>query len=338
MPGGGLPSGNGGARGAPDHSADNMDGPMRPIRNALLWASHNHWLAERVPRYRFARAAVQRFMPGEQLDDALAAAREFEDAHIGAVISNLGENVTDAAEADAVARHYLDALDRIAVERLDVHVSVKLTQLGLDFDPARAESHVRDIARRAAQHHTVVWVDMESSAYVDTTLSLFRAVLRDQRNVGVCLQAYLRRTPQDLDALLEHTGAIRLVKGAYDEPPAIAFPRKRDVDAAYLRLAMRLLRGARAHPDTPLPAIATHDTAMLEQIARTAGTAGSGPDRYEVHMLYGIRTREQERLARAGHGVRCLISYGAAWFPWYVRRLAERPANIGFVIRSMAAR
>lgn len=311
---------------------------MRPIRNALLWASRNPWLARRFPRYRFARAAVQRFMPGEELTDALQAARSFEDAHIGAVITHLGENIADASEADAVATHYIEALDRIAGERLDVHVSVKLTQLGLDFDPALTESHVRAIAAHAAKLGNVVWVDMESSAYVDRTLDVFRAVLREHRNIGLCLQAYLRRTPEDLDALLEHTSAIRLVKGAYDEPPELAFPRKRDVDAAYLRLAVRMLRASRTHSDTPLPALATHDTDLLDQIVRTAATAGAGADRYEIHMLYGIRTREQERLARAGHGVRCLISYGDAWFPWYVRRLAERPANIGFVIRSMAVR
>lgn len=311
---------------------------MRPIRNTLLWASRNPWLAERFPRYRFARAAVQRFMPGERLTDALAAAREFEDAHIGAVITHLGENITRASEADAVAQHYVDALDLIAAERIDTHVSVKLTQLGLDFDTDLAESHVRTIAKHAATHHNVVWVDMESSPYVDRTLALFRAVLRDHRNIGICLQAYLRRTPQDVETLLEHTAAIRLVKGAYDEPPAVAFPRKRDVDAAFLRMSMRLLRASRTHTDTPLPALATHDTTLLEQITRPAGTGGAGPDRYEIHMLYGIRTREQQRLARAGHGVRCLISYGDAWFPWYVRRLAERPANMMFVLRSMAAR
>lgn len=311
---------------------------MRPIRNALLWASRNPWLAERFPRYRFARAAVQRFMPGERLEDALAATRSFEGAHIGTVITRLGENIEDAAEAGAVARHYDEALTRIAAERLDTQISVKLTQLGLDIDPGLAESHVRDLAKLAATHGNVVWIDMESSPYVDRTLALFRSVLRDHRNVGVCLQAYLRRTPEDVDTLLEHTGAIRLVKGAYDEPPSIAWPRKRDVDASYLRLAVRILRGSRAHPDAPVPALGSHDIPLLEQIANTAHTAGVERDGYEVQMLYGIRAAEQRRLARAGHAVRCLISYGAAWFPWYVRRLAERPANIGFVIRSMAAR
>lgn len=311
---------------------------MRPIRNALLWASRNPWLAERVPRYRFAKSAVRRFMPGESLEDALEAARSFEPDRIDTVITCLGENISTRAEADAVAAHYLDALERIAASRLDTHVSVKLTQLGLDIDPELTERHVRDIARRAAHHHNVVWIDMESSAYVDRTLALFHAVLDDHPNVGVCLQAYLRRTPEDTDRILERTAAIRLVKGAYDEPPDVAFPRKRDVDEAYLRLAMRILRATKAHPERPAPAIATHDLAVLGQIAQTAHTAGVSRDAWEIHMLYGIRAGEQARLAADGHGVRCLISYGEAWFPWYVRRLAERPANIGFVIRSMAMR
>jgi proline dehydrogenase len=311
---------------------------MRPLRNALLWASHNTWLAERVPRYRFARAAVRRFMPGEDLDSALLATREIQTDHMGTVLTRLGENVTDAAAASDVAAHYLNGLDRVAREKLDAQISVKLTQLGLDIDPAMAETHVRSIAARAAAVDNVVWVDMESSAYVDRTLTLFRSVLADHRNIGLCLQSYLRRTPEDLDALLPHTAAIRLVKGAYDEPAAIAYPRKRDVDAAFLRLAVRLVRAARNRTDTPVPAIATHDLKLLDQIVGTAGTAGVGRDEYEVHMLYGIRAREQARLSAEGHGVRVLISYGEAWFPWYVRRLAERPANIGFVIRSLAMR
>jgi len=311
---------------------------MRPLRNALLWASHNSWLAERVPRYRFARLAVRRFMPGEDLESALRATRELQENQMGTVLTKLGENVTDGAAANDVATHYLDALDCVARDRLNAQVSVKLTQLGLDIDDAMAETYVRSIATRAAGYDNMVWIDMESSAYVDRTLALFRSVLADHRNIGLCLQSYLRRTPQDLDSLLPHTAAIRLVKGAYDEPPSMAYPRKRDVDAAYLRLAVRLLRGARNRADTPPPALATHDVGLLDQIVRTATTAGVGRDVYEVHMLYGIRAREQARLAAGGHGVRVLISYGEAWFPWYVRRLAERPANIGFMLRSLAAR
>jgi proline dehydrogenase len=218
------------------------------------------------------------------------------------------------------------------------HVSVKLTPLGLDFDPDLAEAHVRAIAARAASLGNVIWVDMESSAYVDRTLALFRSVQADHPNMGVCLQAYLRRTPTDVAALLPYTAAIRLVKGAYDEPPTLAFPRKRDVDHAFLNLAVRILRGTAAHPDLPAPALATHDTDLLARIVQTANTSNVSRDAYEIHMLYGIRTAEQKRLAAAGHGVRCLISYGDAWFPWYVRRLAERPANIAFVLKSMAVR
>ncbi len=310
---------------------------MRPLRTALLWASRNEWLAERVPRFRFARAAVRRFIPGEDLADALSAAGEFDDKHMSSVLTHLGENVNDAAATEAVVRHYMDALDKIGAHRLDTHISIKLTQLGLDIDPDLAERNVRRIVERAAAHNAVVWIDMESSDYVEGTLALFHSVLADHRNVGICLQAYLRRTPADLDALLPKTAAIRLVKGAYMEPASIALPHKRDVDAAFLRLSVKLLRAAREHTDAPSPGLASHDIKLLEQIVRTSGTAGVAKDLYEIQMLYGIRAREQEQMAREGHRVRVLISYGEAWFPWYVRRLAERPANLVFVVKSLAS-
>jgi proline dehydrogenase len=309
---------------------------MRPLRKALLVASRSRWLADRVPRYPFARRAVRRFMPGEKVDDAVAAARKFTSDGISTVLTHLGENVVERSAANAVEQHYEKVLERVCRESLDAHISVKLTQLGLDIDPALAEQNVRRLVELAAQNRNTVWIDIEQSSYTDRTIALFRAVATDHPNVGLCLQAYLRRTNTDLEALLPLTAAIRLVKGAYDEPPTIAFPKKRDVDANYLRLAVRLVRGARAHEDRPVPGLGTHDLSLLQQIISSAETGGVRRDEYEIQMLYGIRSREQVRMARDGHKVRVLISYGEAWFPWYVRRLAERPANIGFVIRSLA--
>lgn len=310
---------------------------MRPLRSALLWASRNPWLASRVPRSSFARRAVKRFMPGETLDAAVAAAHRFAEDGRGAVFALLGENVEDPAAADRVATHYIATLDRLAAERLDSPISVKPTQLGLDIDDDLATRHVQRIAEHAARLGTTVWIDMESSAYLDRTLALFEAVRSRHANTGICLQAYLRRTPADLDAVLERTSAVRLVKGAYQEPPELALTRRRDIDGAYLRLAVRLLRRAAERGDAHSPALATHDVRLLEQVVRTAETAGVGRDAWEVHMLYGIRERDQRRLAQEGHRVRVHISYGEAWYPWYVRRLAERPANVMFVVRSMAA-
>jgi proline dehydrogenase len=311
---------------------------MRPVRHALLWASRNAWLADRLPRYRFAQAAVRRFMPGEDLEDAIAAARSFQGAGIGTILTRLGENLTDLEGAVEVADHYVGALDRVAAERLDAWISVKPTQLGLDQGMAPARENLLRIVRHAAGAGNIVWIDMESSPYVDRTIELFRAALREHASVGLCLQAYLHRTPDDLASLLEETAAIRLVKGAYDEPAGIAYARKADVDAAFERLALDTLRAAKAGRPGPPPAIATHDLGLIERITARAAAEGIDRTAFEVQMLYGIRTAEQRRLAADGYRVRVLISYGPAWFPWYLRRLAERPANIGFMLRSMAAR
>jgi proline dehydrogenase len=311
---------------------------MALMRNALLWASRNPWLAQNFPKYSFARAAVRRFMPGTTADAALDAAATLEPRGIGAVFTRLGENLTDLKSADAVVEHYLDVYDRIAERGLNAQVSIKLTQLGLDISEDDAIRNLIALAARAEQHANVLWVDIEDSSYVDRTLAAFRALLAEHRNVGLCLQSYLRRTADDLEALLEHTAAIRLVKGAYSEPPEIAFPDKRDVDESYFRLACRMVDAASRFTDSPSPVMGTHDVKLIERIATHADGNGIPRDAWQVHMLYGIRTAEQLRLAEAGRPVRVLISYGEEWFPWYVRRLAERPANIWFVVKSMVAR
>lgn len=305
------------------------------LRPLLLWASENTWLRERMPRLPFVRRAVRRFMPGEDAASAFAAAAEIQGQRMGCVLTLLGENVRTPADTEAVVRHYRETIREIQTRGLDAEVSVKLTHLGLDLDPALAEANLGTIAAAAAAAGQEVGVDMEGSAFTDRTLTLYRRVRAVHPNVGLCLQAYLRRTAVDLDTLLPLHPTIRLVKGAYAEPAAIAFAAKSDVDAEFARLAQRLLsaRGA----DGPRVILGTHDRRLIAEIIAWASAQGIPPGAYEFHLLYGIGRDEQQRLAAAGHRVCILISYGAAWFPWYMRRLAERPANLWFVVKSLFA-
>jgi proline dehydrogenase len=306
------------------------------MRAALLWASTNPWLANRLPRHAFARRAVKRFMPGETLEEALAAARHLRAEGIPTILTQLGENVADAAAVRGVAEHYAHALRRIADEGLDCYLSVKPTHLGLDLDASLSAELLGELADTAAAHRNVLWLDMESSAYTDATIELYRALHAAHANTGLCLQANMRRTAQDLAALLPATPIVRLVKGAYAEPPERAFDVKADVDAAYFAHAETLLRNARSAGQ--IIGIATHDLPLIRRIAATAEALGRTRDSFELQMLYGIRSRDQLRLAAEGFRVRVLISYGEYWFPWYMRRLAERPANVWFVARSLVAR
>ncbi len=306
---------------------------MSLTRRLLLRASRSARLATELRRRAFFRRAVRRFMPGEDLGAALAAAAELGGAGLGSVLTELGEQVTTHAEAGGVHEHYVDVLDRIRAAALPIQLSVKLTHLGLDIDRDACARHVGTLAARAAAAGSFLWIDMEESRYVDATLDLYARVRAQHEKVGVCLQAYLRRTAADLDRLLPLAPAIRLVKGAYSEPPSLAFPRKRDVDATYCALAERLLEGA-AHGQA-LPVFGTHDLRLLARIRERAAGAGVPRDGYEIHMLYGIKAGDQRALAAEGCAVRVLISYGTAWFPWYMRRLAERPANMWFVLRNL---
>jgi proline dehydrogenase len=314
---------------APRHGAT-----IRRVRRILLWAARNRRLREWVPRLWFARRAVRRFMPGEQLDDALDAAERLQQKGIGALFTHLGENLSEAAEADAVAAHYLDALEQICARGIDGEVSVKLTQLGLDLDAAMARRHLAALAARARELHAgVVWIDMEGSDYTEATVALYEELLPEHPNLGICLQAYLRRTAADVRRLLPLAPHIRMVKGAYDEPASIAYRSRAEVDAAYLAQCIVILTDGREHPGRL--GLGTHDVRLIEQVAATADAAGIPRERYEVEMLYGIRVNEQERLVAAGLPARTLIAYGEFWYPWYVRRLAERPANVAFVLRQM---
>jgi len=303
------------------------------MRRVFLWAARNHWLKERLPRLRFMRRAVRRFMPGERLEDALAAALPLEAAGIGTMYTRLGENLENLAAADEVADHYIQAMDAIVAAGITGELSVKPTQLGLDHDAGVCLAHLVRIAEHAAAAGSYLWIDMEGSGYVDATIELYEKLRATQPRTGICLQAYLRRTAADFERLRPLDPAIRLVKGAYDEPESFAYRGRSSVDSNYVGLAVRFLLDGR---DRPIRlGLGTHDVALIEQIAEQVGAAGIGRDRFEVEMLYGIRTDQQFRLARAGYRVQALIAYGEHWYPWYMRRLAERPANIWFALRQM---
>lgn len=303
------------------------------MRGALLWASRNNWLRERASRYKFVRRSVSRFMPGEQIADALTAARSLEEQGLRTVLTHLGENVSTEAEAESVARHYMDVLKQLRAAGLHSELSVKLTHLGLDLGHDLCKAKIEEIIQSAGES-SYVWIDMEASPYVGATLELYRNLRRSHPNVGVCLQAYLYRTAKDMASLLPLGPGIRLVKGAYLESPRAAFPRKEDVDKNFFDLARKLL-SQEARDAGVRTVIATHDLNLIHRIEALARSENLTGADFQFHMLYGIQRAEQLRLAQNGWQSGVLISYGTFWFPWYMRRLAERPANVGFVIRSL---
>ena len=306
---------------------------MSVARNILISAAQSRWLRDHAPRWGFVRRASKRFLPGERAEDALAAARELAALGISVMPSRVGENITVAAEAEAVAEHYVGVLAAMRAANLPASISVKPTQLGLDLD---AELCYRNLAciLESSDKSGIIWIDMESSAYTDRTLELFRRARTAYSNVGVCLQAYLRRTPSDLASLLPLGPAIRLVKGAYGEPAKVAYPAKSDVDNAFFSLTQKMF-SPQALASITRPAIATHDAQMIARTIDLAKSRSVSQKCYEFQMLYGIQRDAQKQLARDGFQVSVLISYGTYWFPWYMRRLAERPANVWFVLRNM---
>lgn len=304
------------------------------MRTLLLWMARNPWLRRRVPQLPFVRRAVRRFMPGEDVASALEQAEGFHREGIGTLFTRLGENITRIEEGDATAEHYLGLLDEIARRGIGGEISVKLTQLGLDVDEDRTFQHMSRLADRAAQDGGVVWIDMEDSSYTERTIALYERVKAVHSNSGICLQAYLRRTAADVRRLLPLEPSIRLVKGAYNEPALVAYRAKREVDANYLAVAVSML-DARAAGRRIRIGAGTHDVQLIEQLAVHAEALGLTRRDFEVQMLYGIRLDEQRRLSSLGYDVRDLIAYGDFWYPWYMRRLAERPANVLFALRQI---
>ena len=307
---------------------------MSVMRNVLLAGSESHWLRHQAPRLKFVKKAVMRFMPGERAEDALDAAASLRQLGIASVLTHLGENISDPSEAARVRQHYLDVLAKIKLTGLDCQISVKLTQLGIDVDEGQCRASLRALAEQAAALGAFVWIDMEQHGYVDRTLALYRQVLGEFPNVGVCLQSYLYRTPADVASLVPLGGGIRLVKGAYKETGDVAYPKKSDVDASFLTLAKQMIAPA-ARAAGLRAVFGTHDLRIIRAIQDHAEGSGVPRDAYEFDLLYGIQREEQARLARDRYRVRVLISYGDYWFPWYMRRLAERPANVLFVAKSI---
>ena len=274
---------------------------------------------------RFAR----RFIAGERVGDALAAARALAERGIGCTLNHLGEAVAAAPAARAAADDYVNVVEDAREAGLACQISVKLTQLGLGVDPDACEANLRRVLA-AASDGRFVRIDMEQSRWVEPTLDLFERVWRDgHRNVGVVLQAYLYRTADDLARVNALGARVRLCKGAYQEPPSVAWPRKADVNASFVRLMQSLLE------DGVDPAFATHDPEMIAATRARARDLGLGPERFEFQMLFGVRRDLQARLVDQGHRVRVYVPFGSEWFPYFMRRLGERPANVLFVLRSL---
>ncbi len=307
---------------------------MSLMRKALLAGSTNAWLRDRATKAAFVRRAVSAFMPGETIDDALRAAQEQKREGINTILTRLGENITRADEAEEVTQHYFEVLDKVAAAGLDAHVSVKPTQLGLDQDPALCRRNLDRLIERTEQRNNFLWIDMEGSPYVDPTIELYRYGRAKSPKIGIAIQAYLFRTEKDVESLIPIGSAIRIVKGAYLEPPEVAYPRKADVDENFFKLCVRLLQPDAIQAGCLLH-IATHDISLVERLAAWIKANNVPASAYEFAMLYGIQPGQQRRLAKEGKRLRVLISYGEYWFPWYMRRLAERPANVWFVAKNL---
>jgi len=298
------------------------------IRAGLLWLSEQPRIFKFVRANGLARKFAARFVAGETVESGVAALKQLNAAGITASLDLLGEAVHNAAEARAARDTYLHTLDRIKAAGAAANISVKLTQMGLDIDAASCVDNLRAIIAAAQADGSFVRIDMEQSDYTERTLQLFRQTFHPQfgKAVGVVLQSYLRRTEQDVEQMIALGARVRLCKGAYKEPEAVAFPRKRDVDANYVRCMERLLlRGN-------YPAIATHDVRILEHAKAFARDKGVAPARFEFQMLYGVRRDLQLALKRQGYNVRVYVPFGTQWYPYLMRRLAERPANVAFLL------
>jgi proline dehydrogenase len=302
------------------------------LRSALLKLSENKKFGTWVTSNRTTRRMARRFVAGETLEEAIAAARWCNDAGMMASLDYLGENVSTTSDAQRSRDAYLEIFESIAQERLQANVSCKLTQLGLDINTEFCAGLLLSIVERAAGFDNFLRVDMEGSAYTQCTLDLVKRVRARNPAVGTVIQAYLYRSETDIADLLTYGCRIRLCKGAYKEPEGVAFPRKADVDANFVRLMQILLSSGFYH------AIATHDPRMIVETIRHAAARGISKDDFEFQMLYGVRTDLQRRLVKDGYRVRIYIPFGSDWFPYFMRRLAERPANLGFLIRNFFRR
>ncbi len=299
------------------------------LRSILLYLSEKQTPKKILTGHALGRRMAARFIAGEELEDALKVVRRLNAEGFMVTLDLLGESVQEAAEAEAACQAYVHILDRLAMEGLNSHVSVKLTQLGLAIDEGLACRHLNSICECAAKHHNFVRVDMEGSAFTEATLRVFRTVNAPRHVAGIVIQSYLYRSDQDVEELLKCGARIRLVKGAYDEPREIAYPRKRDVDRSFARLMEMMLSSGIYH------AIATHDERLIAAAQDYARAHDISPDNYEFQLLYGIRRHLQRDLLRQGARVRLYVPYGRQWYAYFMRRLAERPANLLFLLRNL---
>ena len=304
---------------------------MQLLRSSLLWASQNRAIERLVRSSSAMRPVVSRFMPGETIEDLMPAIIGLRAEQTPSIITYLGENVDSDAAADHTVAEYERLISALSAAKENAHVSIKLTQFGWDIDRARALDRVRSVAGMASAAGSVFAIDMESSAYVDSTLDAYESILRDFPDTTLCLQAYLHRTPADLKRLFSGKPYIRLVKGAYREPADRALQSREEVSARYRSLARDLLEAVQ-RGDARV-AFGTHDLDLLSQIRQDARELGAGSTAYEIQMLYGIQNEARRSLAARGERVRVLISYGRAWYAWFMRRLAEKPSNVLLIAR-----
>jgi proline dehydrogenase len=298
-------------------------------RAALLYLSQRHEFKDFFSKIPGFNQVTRRFIAGENIDDAIEAIRELNRRGITATFDHLGESTTSEAEAESDVREYLRVLDRIEATGVSSNVSVKLTQLGLDIDEAYCLENARRIVEAAKRHDNFVRIDMEDSSKTDSTLRIFKQLFNEYGNAGIVLQAYLYRTESDVDEVLAMGARVRLCKGAYKEPETVAFPEKSDVDANFVKLMQKLLRSDIYH------GIATHDERMIAATKNFAAREGVSKDAFEFQMLYGVRRDLLLKLAADGYRVRTYVPYGEYWYPYFMRRLAERPANVWFVLKNL---
>lgn len=298
-------------------------------RAALLYLSQKHELKDFFSKLPGFSRVTRRFIAGENIDDAITTILALNQAGMAATFDHLGESTTSRAEAESDVREYLRVLDRIENTGVNSNISVKLTQLGLDIAEDYCLQNARRIVEAAKRCGNFVRIDMEDSSKTDATLDIFKRLYGEYGNVGIVLQAYLYRTEKDVDDALAMGARIRLCKGAYKEPAEVAFPEKSEVDANYIRLMKKLLKSGVYH------GIATHDEKMIAATREFAAGEGVSRDAFEFQMLYGIRRDLQSKLVRDSYRMRIYVPYGEYWYPYFMRRLAERPANVWFVLKNL---
>ena len=299
------------------------------IKGLLLYMSESPGIKKFSMKFRVSRSVARRFVAGEDIDDAMVAVRKLNEKGCSATLDYLGENVTTAEEAAVACTEYLRALSHIRKSAVNSNVSLKLTQFGLAIDEELCRQNVEQVVKRAADVNNFVRIDMEGSPYTDATLRVFSALRRVHENVGIVIQAYLFRSEKDIEEMLKLKSRIRLCKGAYKEPPEISFKKKADTDANYVKLMKILLKSGIYH------GIATHDPNMIQATKTFVTAEGIGKEQFEFQMLFGIRRDLQDQLIREGYNLRVYVPYGGEWYSYLMRRMAERPANLMFVLRNM---